>query len=91
MFCRVDLEGFPKHIYWNNDYILVKCTDGDKKGIITYCIIKLLGKYDFIEERDVRVFHNKNEYEAAKYQLHLDESKMDYTDDTIPWSLHLFD
>ena len=91
-YVGVSLSGYPKHIFWDNDYILVKCTDGNRNDIITtYCIIKQVGKYDYLEKWDVRLFSDSKDYETAIKKLHLDEFKMDYTDAKIPWSLHLFD
>lgn len=86
----IKIKGYPKHIFWNENYIIVKCSDVYKNHIINYCIIKQVDNqrdaYHSFQE------HNDSiEYKSAMSILGLDETKMNYTDDNIPWSLHLFE
>jgi len=87
----VKYKGFVKEIYWNDKYLIVKCTNRESQKIINYCIIEQYGRNDKYIPWKVHEYATKQEFEKAKIKFGLDEKKMNYTDSYIPWSLHLFD
>ena len=86
-FIGLSYEGFAKDIYWNDDYLIVKCSDRNSETIINYCIIEQ--KSNRRVPWRINEYKSKVDFEKAKQKLGLDESKMNYTDNHIPWSLHL--
>lgn len=39
-FAGVSCMGVPLQIFWNDRYLVLKCTDRDSKRLINYCIIR---------------------------------------------------
>lgn len=84
----VKFRGFAKDIFWNEEYIIVKCTNRESNKIINYCIIEQYGRNNTYAPWKVYEYATKKEFDAAKKEFGLDEGKMNYTDTNIPWSFH---
>lgn len=85
--------GVPKHIFWNDSILVVKCSDKLDGKITNYCIIKMFKTENCEpwEEYELNQYATSMEYVQAMNAMGLKESEMRYTDNSIPWSLHLFD
>ena len=82
-------KGFAKDIYWNEDYIIVKCTDRESQEIISYCIIEQYGRASKYHPWVSHEFATEQEYETAKKEFGIDETRMNYTDSYLgPFAIH---
>ena len=90
-FLHVNVKGFPKIVYWDNNYILVHSSDNKSDEIFSYSIITQNLKQDNGVQWDVQSYDSIVTYQLALHRLGLDETKMDSTDTKIPRSLHIFD
>lgn len=92
-FKGVNQRKTPKHIFWNDSILVVKCSDKLDGAITNYCIIKMFKtkNCDSWEDYELIQYATHEEYVQAMNALGLKESEMCYTDNSIPWSLHLFD
>lgn len=70
-FSGVSLGAIPFQLFWNNRYIVVKCTDRDSKRLIKYCIIKILNTA-FTDPED-------------NYELHEYTTEEEYEGDGLLW------
>jgi hypothetical protein len=84
----VPYNGFAKDIYWNDKYIMIKCSDRSSMKLINYCIIEQYGRDDEYIPWVVHEYKTKKEFEEAKRKFGLTEKNMNYTDTNIPWRLH---
>ena len=90
-YCGENTPGFPKTIYWNNQYVISQNYDGKSPDIIEYVIINL----DSIdpnngEMKDIHRFRNKEKYYTYLKQIKLSEADMNQTDNHIAWWEILF-
>ena len=90
-YCGENTPGFPKTIYWNNQYVISQNYDGKSPEIIEYVIINL----DSIdpnngEMKDIHRFRNEEEYYTYLKQIKLSEADMNQTDNHIAWWEILF-
>lgn len=87
----VKYKGFAKDLYWNDTYLIIKCTGKRSTEINNYCIIKQQSSSQKNVPWEVYEYQTEKEFESAKKKLGLNEEEMEYTSSCIPWSLHLFD
>ena len=90
-YCGENTLGFPKTIYWNNQYVISKNYDGKSPEITEYVIINL----DNIdpnngEMKDIQRFRNEKEYYIYMKQMKISEADMNQTDNHIAWWEKLF-
>lgn len=83
-YCGVETYGFPKTIYWNDQYLISKNYDGNSPEIVEYVIINL----DSIESiygemKDVHRFTNEKEYYNYLRQIKMSETDMNQTDNHL--------
>ena len=83
----VKYKGFAKDLYWNDKYIIVKCTNKNSQDIINYCIIEQYGGDNEYVPWVVHQYATEKEFEEAKATFGLEEEKMGYTDSKIPLTL----
>ena len=84
----VKYKGFAKDIYWNDEFIIVKCTNRDSRIIINYCIIEQHSRNNTYAPWKVYEYATEKDFEEAKRKYGLEEEKMNHTDSSIPWRLH---
>ncbi|MCM1078170.1 MAG: hypothetical protein NC344_01765 [Bacteroidales bacterium] len=91
-FSGINQKGIPYRIFWNERFIVIKCSDINSKKIINYCIIKDLKTTNKNPDDNYNLheYNRKDEYEEAMRFFGLNESEMFQTDNNIPWSLHLW-
>lgn len=79
-------KGSVQDVYWNQQFIIIKCSQQKEWN---WYIIKNIKDYNY---REFNILHllNENDYQRTLDSLRIDETKMEYTDGSIPWSLHLF-
>jgi hypothetical protein len=81
-------HGDIKYVYWNDDYIIIKCTDGDSQKIMNYCIIEQHGRNSPYVPWIVHEYGTEGEYKTAIDSIGLVEENLNFTDTHIPWRLH---
>ena len=84
----IKYRGFAKDVYWNSEYIIIKCTEKNSREITNYCIIKQYSKNNSHVPWEVHEYATEMEFEDAKQLFNLDEEKMNHTNADIPWHLH---
>ena len=78
-------KGIVHDVYWNQEFIIIKCSQQNKEN---WYIIKNLKEYSYSKFNILHLL-NENDYNDALDSLGITEIKMEHTDGTIPWSLHL--
>ncbi len=87
----VEMRGFPRHILWNEDYLISKNYDGNDTTITNYVVIN----QDSVNLTDgnisgLRDFKAEADYINYVQQIGLSESKMKQIDNHITWWKMLF-
>ena len=82
----VEMNGFPRIILWNDEYLISKNYDGRNTTINSYVIIC----QDSINESDsdiagIQIFKKEVDYNNYLHQLGLSESKMKIINNNITW------
>lgn len=85
MFFPINHEGLVHDVYWNQQYIIIKCS---QQNVENWYIIRNMIDYNYPKCK-IQHLLNENDYERALDSLDISEKCMEYTDGTIPWSLHL--
>ena len=83
------LCGFPKQLFWNDKHLCltnITYSNGQINDTIYYII-----EIEKRNELNIYKYETEAEFKSAEKELGLDESKMNHTDDNLPWSLHIFD
>ena len=81
-------EGVVDDVYWNKQYIIVKCSQPESDTIQYWHILNNIEEYDW-KMFKVKQFHSALDYKAALDSMGLLEKQMSHTDGTIPWRIHL--
>lgn len=91
-YMGVNMPGYPKDVYWDDQYLVVRCFDRNNRDSIAHnCIIEYTREYsDTTMPYHVSAYDNKEDCDSAIVALNLDMLEMKYTDNHIPWRLHLF-
>ena len=85
-FYAITHEGVVDDVYWDNHYIIVKCSQPESDTIQYWYILNNIEEYDW-KMFEVRQFHSALDYNAALDSMGLSEKQMDHTDGTIPWRI----
>jgi hypothetical protein len=86
-FYRLSHEGIVCDVYWNQQFIIIKCCKSKEGPIKYWYILKNIKEYNW-EKFKVRQFVNKNDYELAIDSMGIYEKDMEHTDGKIPWRIH---
>lgn len=91
-FSGINQKGIPYQIFWNERFLVVKCSDTDSGKIINYCVMEDLKTTNKNPGNNYNLheYATKKEYEEAMKLFGLNEIEMNQTDNNIPWSLHLW-
>lgn len=92
VFEDVQTQNSIEDVYWNDDYILLVCTDLDFAKGQHYYVLRQ--KPDFRRKGspwNMREYTSIDKYEEVKDSLGLDEARMQHTDGNIPWRITIFD
>lgn len=85
LFFPINHEGLVHDVYWNQQYIIIKCSQQEDEH---WYIIRNIKDYNY-PKFEIQHFLNENDYESALDSLGISEKCMEHTDGSIPWSLHL--
>ena len=85
-FFSIEHEGIVTDVYWNRQYVIIKCIQSENDATKYRYIMKNTEDYDW-KELEVRQFLNVMDYKMAIDSLGLSENKMEHTDGTIPWRI----
>lgn len=85
VFYPIQHKGIVRDVYWNQQYIIIKCSQQKKKN---WYVIRNLKDYNY-PKFDVKHYSNVTDYQSALDSLGVSERNMEHTDGRIPWSLHL--
>ena len=82
----VEMNGFPRIILWNDEYLISKNYDGRDTTINSYVIIN----QDSINESDgdiagIQIFKKEVDYNNYLHRIGLSESKMKIINNNITW------
>lgn len=78
-------KGIVHDVYWNQQYIIIKCSE--QKDEYWY-LMRNIKDYNYSKFR-IQHFLDENDYKRSLDSLGISEKNMEHTDGTIPWSLHL--
>ncbi|MBR6286188.1 MAG: hypothetical protein IKR18_04250 [Bacteroidaceae bacterium] len=85
MFYPINHNGSVHDVYWNQQYIIIKCSEQKKEN---WYIIRNIKDYNY-PEFGIKHILNENDYQNVLDSLGISEINMEHTDGSIPWSLHL--
>ena len=88
-FYSIKHEGIVKDVYWNQQYLIIKCSKSEKEPVKYWYLLNNTEDYNW-KMFEIRQFFNSIEYEKALDSIGVSESRMKHTDGKIPWSLHIF-
>ena len=85
VFYPIYHKGFVHDVYWNKQYIIIKC---NQKKVENWYIIRNIEDYNY-SKFNIHHYLKDSDYKRALDSLLIDEIRMEHTNGTIPWSLHL--
>jgi hypothetical protein len=85
IFYPINHKGTVHDIYWNQQYIIIKCSEQKEEN---WYLMRNIKDYNYPKFM-IQHFLNENDYKRVLDSLGISETNMEYTDGTIPWSLHL--
>lgn len=95
LFLDMEHEGAVNDVYWDKDYIIIKCCNLHKNDsqiadsqIRFWYIIKNLEYYNW-KEFDMKMYTDQTDYNKALDSIGINEDAMKHTDGNIPWRIHL--
>lgn len=86
MFYPINHQGIVHDVYWNQQFIIIKCSQQREEN---WYIIKNIKDYSY-SKFNILNFTNEDDYQRALDSLKIYEIKMEHTDGNIPWGLHLW-
>lgn len=86
IFYPINHNGSVHDVYWNQQYVIIKCSEQKKEN---WYIIRNLKYYSY-PKFDIKHYLNENDYNRSLDSLGISEKNMEHTDGSIPWSLHLY-
>lgn len=91
-FSGINQKGIPYLIFWNERFVVVKCSDINSKRITNYCIIENFKTTNKNPDKNYNLheYATMEEYKEAMKLFGLNEIEMYQTNNSIPWSLHLW-
>ena len=88
VFYNITHEGIVNDVYWNQQFLIIKCCLSENHAISHWYIMKNIKKYSW-KGFDIKKFVNSTDYNNAIDSMGLSEKVMEHTDGTIPWCIHL--
>lgn len=85
VFYPINHKGIVRDVYWNQQFVIIKCSQQRDEN---WYLIRNLKDYNY-SEFNIQCFTNEGDYQSALDSLKIYEIKMEHTDGSIPWSLHL--
>ena len=85
VFFPIHHKGTVHDVYWNQQYIIIKCSEQEEEH---WYLMRNIKDYNY-QRFMIQHFLNENDYKRSLDSLGISENKMEHTDGTIPWSLHL--
>lgn len=86
VFYPINHKGIVQDVYWNQQYIIIKCSQQNEEN---WYIIKNIKDYIY-SKFNIQHFTNENDYQRAIDSMKIDETTMGHTGGDVPWSLHLW-
>lgn len=86
LFFPINHNGSVHDVYWNQQYVIIKCSEQKKEN---WYIIRNLKYYSY-PEFGIKHYLNENDYNRSLDSLGISEKNMEHTDGSIPWRLHLY-
>ena len=86
-FYKITHKGSISDVYWNRQYVIVKCCQIDSDTIEYWYVMKNIKEYDW-KMFEIKQFLNGKDYKMALDSLGLSEKQMEHTDGQIPWRIH---
>ena len=84
IFYPINHNGSVHDVYWNQQYIIIKCSEQKREH---WYIIRNIDDYNYPKFR-IRHFLTEKDYRNALDSLRIYETDMKHTDGTIPWRIH---
>ena len=84
IFYPINHNGSVHDVYWNQQYIIIKCREQKKEN---WYLIRNLKDYNY-PKFDIKHYLNENDYKRSLDSLGISEKNMEHTDGTIPWRIH---
>ena len=84
IFYPINHKGSVHDVYWNQQYIIIKCSEQKREH---WYIIRNIDDYNYPKFR-IRHFLTEKDYRNALDSLRIYETDMKHTDGTIPWRIH---
>lgn len=85
MFYRIDHEGSVHDVFWNQQYIIIKCNEEKEEH---WYIMNNVNEYNW-PKFNQRHFVKESDYKHALDSLNLRESDMGHSSGNVPWRPHL--
>ena len=85
-FFPITHEGIVRDVYWNQRFVIIKCSQSDDHSIKYWYIMNNIKKYSW-NRFEIKQFQNVGEYEIALDTIGVSEKQMNHTDGTIPWRI----
>ena len=87
VFSPITHEGLVHDVFWNQQFIIVKCSRQKDEKIGHWYIINNIKDYKY-SELGIRHFLNEQDYLNALDSLGVHEINMEHTVGKIPWRIH---
>lgn len=87
-FYNITHDGVVSDVYWNAQFLIIKCSPSENDTIKDWYIMKNIKEYSW-KKFDIMQLLNVKDYETALDSMGLSEKQMEHTDGTIPWRIHL--
>ena len=86
VFIPISHEGIVHDVYWNRHVVIVKCSQSSQEHWYVIRNIKDYNYHDF----EILHFMRECDYQVALDSLGGQEKRMEHTDGSIPWTIHIF-
>ena len=80
-------KGSVYDVFWNNQYIILKCQQTGKKTTNYWYIIKNIKDYDW-KKFCIKLVLDSTDYKAILDSMRLNEKDMEHTNGKIRWCIH---
>lgn len=80
-------KGSVHDVFWNDQFIILKCQQADKKPTKYWYILKNIKDYDW-KQFCVKLASDSADYKAILDSMELNEKDMQHTNGKIRWCIH---
>ena len=87
-FYNITHDGVVSDVYWNSQFLIIKCSLSENHTIRYWYIMKNIKEYSW-KEFEIKKYMNSVDYKKTIDSMGLSERVMEHTDGTIPWRIHL--